>query len=193
MNNKIYLMTAIMAFASVGALLIQPTLAGAATNKSVFSGPSSTYYNSSSNTADIATASLSCGQVIKDSVKLSANLDCKSDGLIVGADGITIDLNGHTLNGPGPQSSKIGIMLATSSGVTITGPGTISGFQAGILDSGGQDNQIGKVIFEDNQIAIFTTGAKNTDIEQNMMFSNAIGMASHSSQGTTFTNNLLDS
>lgn len=190
MNNKIYLMTAIMAFASVGALLIQPTMAGAATHKNVFSGPSS---NFSSNTADIATASLSCGQVIKDSVKLSANLDCKSDGLIVGADGITIDLNGHTLNGPGPQSSKIGIMLATSSGVTITGPGTISGFQAGILDTGGQDNQIGKVIFQNNQIAIFTTGAKNTDVEQNMMFGNAIGMASHSSQGTTFANNLLDS
>jgi parallel beta-helix repeat protein len=200
MNNKIYLMTAIMAFASVGALLIQPTMAGAATNKSVFSGPSSSSSpspssspSSSSNTADIATASLSCGQVIKDSVKLSANLDCKSDGLIIGADGITIDLNGHTLNGPGPQSSKIGIMLATSSGVTITGPGTISGFQAGILDTGGQDNQIGKVIFQNNQIALFTTGAKNTDVEQNMMFGNAIGMASHSSQGTTFANNLLDS
>ena len=115
-----------------------------------------------SNSSNIPSASLSCGQVIKDSVKLSANLDCKSDGLIVGADGITIDLNGHTLNGPGPQSSKIGIMLATSSGVTITGPGTISGFQAGILDTGGQDNQIGKVVFQNNQIAIFTTGAKNT-------------------------------
>lgn len=183
-------MTAIMAFASVGALLIQPTMAAAATHKSVFSGSNT---NSSSNTADIATASLSCGQVIKDSVKLSANLDCKSDGLIVGADGITIDLNGHTLNGPGPDSSKIGIMLATSSGVTITGPGTISGFQAGILNTGGQDNQIGRVIFQDNQIAIFNTGAKNTDIEQNMMFSNAIGMASHSSQGTTFSKNLLES
>ncbi len=56
-------MTAIMAFASVGALLIQPTLASAATNKSVFSD--STSNNSSGNTADIATASLSCGQVIK--------------------------------------------------------------------------------------------------------------------------------
>ncbi|HXS61021.1 MAG TPA: right-handed parallel beta-helix repeat-containing protein [Candidatus Sulfopaludibacter sp.] len=189
MNNKIYLMTALMAFASVGALLIHPTLAAAAPN-SVFNGASS---SSSNNTADIATASLSCGQVIKDSVKLSANLDCKSDGLIVGADGITIDLNGHTLAGPGPDSSKIGIMLATSSGVTITGPGTISGFQAGILNTGGQDNQIGRVIFQNNQIAIFNTGAKNTDIEQNMMFNNAIAMASHSSQGTTFSKNLLES
>ena len=40
------------------------------------------------------------------------------------------------------KSSKIGIMLATSSGVTIQGPGIISGFQAGILNTGGQDNTI---------------------------------------------------
>src|SRR3982074_469954 len=127
MNNKFYLMTAIMAFASVGALLIQPTLASAQTKTSLFDTPgASSTTSSKSKTAaatTIPTTSLSCGQVIKTSVKLSTNLDCKSDGLIVGADGITIDLNGHTLNGPGPKSSKIGVMLATSSGVTIQGPG----------------------------------------------------------------------
>src|SRR6185437_8148829 len=135
MNNKIYLLTAIMAFASVGAMLLQPTLASAAThgthhknaftnnsgsndasNANAFTNANGNFAaNVDSNSSNIPSASLSCGQVIKQSVKLSDNLDCTSDGLIVGADGITIDLNGHTLNGPGPQSSKIGIMLATSS------------------------------------------------------------------------------
>ena len=199
MNNKIYLMTAIIAFASVGALLITPTLASAATKgpSSPFdftSGSSSTAKSKSSSTAatNIPTKSLSCGEVIKESVKLSTNLDCTTDGLIVGADGITVDLNGHTLNGPGPKSSKIGVMLATSSGVTIMGPGVVSGFQAGILDTGGQDNKINGVNFVDNQIAIFMTGAKGTGIDQNMLTGNDIGMASHSSSGTTFTKNLLD-
>lgn len=182
-------MTAIMAFASVGALLIQPTLASA--QKSVFNGGGSNA-NLGSDTSNIQTASLSCGQVVKDSVKLSANLDCKSDGLIIGADGITVDLNGHSINGPGQDSSKIGIMLATSSGVTITGPGSITGFQAGILNTGGQNDQIGRITFQNNQIATFETGAKNTLIAQNMMFNNAIGMASHSSQGTTFSKNVLE-
>ena len=37
MNNKIYLLTAIMAFASVGAMLLQPTMGRSSmTNKSVF-------------------------------------------------------------------------------------------------------------------------------------------------------------
>lgn len=192
-------MTAIIAFASVGALLITPTLASAATKgpSSPFdftSGSSSTAKSKSSSTAatNIPTKSLSCGEVIKESVKLSTNLDCTTDGLIVGADGITVDLNGHTLNGPGPKSSKIGVMLATSSGVTIMGPGVVSGFQAGILDTGGQDNKINGVNFVDNQIAIFMTGAKGTGIDQNMLTGNDIGMASHSSSGTTFTKNLLD-
>ncbi|MDQ6724354.1 MAG: right-handed parallel beta-helix repeat-containing protein [Thermoproteota archaeon] len=203
MNNKIYLMTAIIVFASVGALLITPTLtsaASAATQNSPFdtSNTSTTAKKSSSKssaatTTSIPTKSLSCGEVIKESVKLSTNLDCTTDGLIVGADGITIDLNGHTLNGPGAHSSKIGIMLATSSGVTVQGAGTISGFQAGILNTGGQDNTITGLTFADNQIAIFLTGAKTTDIEKNMISNNDIGMASHSSQDTTFAQNLLGS
>lgn len=190
-------MTAIIAFASVGALLITPTLASAAAKgpSSPFdftSGSSSNAKSKSTAATNIPTKSLSCGEVIKESVKLSTNLDCTTDGLIVGADGITVDLNGHTLNGPGPKSSKIGIMLATSSGVTVMGPGVVSGFQAGILDTGGQDNKVNGVNFVGNQIAIFMTGAKGTDIEQNMLTGNDIGMASHSSSGTTFTKNLLD-
>ena len=154
MNNKLYLMTAILAFASVGALLIQPTLASAQTKSNSILDPTSggststpTKKSSTAAATDLPAKSLSCGEVIKESVKLSANLDCKSDGLIVGADGITIDLNGHAISGPGPKSSKIGIMLATSSGVTIKGLGIISGFQAGILNTGGQDNNIDNILY----------------------------------------------
>ncbi len=199
MNNKLYLITAIMAFASVGALLIQPTLASAQPKTSPFdpttsggSASTTTKKSTATSAADLPTKSLSCGEVIKESVKLSTNLDCTGDGLIVGADGITIDLNGHSLDGPGPKSSKIAIMLATSSGVTLQGPGTISGYQAGVLDTGGQGNTITGITFQNNQIAIFLTGAKTTDIEQNMITGNDIGMASHSASETKFTKNLLD-
>lgn len=192
-------MTAILAFASVGALLIQPTLASAQSKTSALdaitgtSDTSSTKSTkSSASTDDIPLASLSCGQVIKTSVKLSSNLQCDSDGLLVGADGITIDLNGHTLTGPGADKSKIGVSLATSSGVTIQGPGVIQGFQAGVLDTGGQGDTISKVIFQDNQIAVFATGAKDTSINNNMMFDNDIGFASHSSTGTDFSQNMLN-
>src|ERR1044072_261428 len=103
MNNKIYLMAALIAFASVGALLIQPTAAsaqsslidsilnsGTPSSDTNDNNQSSTASSSDSSTAVPLSSSLSCGQVIKQSVKLTANLDCKTDGLIVGSDGITI-------------------------------------------------------------------------------------------------------
>ncbi|MBA3750867.1 MAG: right-handed parallel beta-helix repeat-containing protein [Nitrosopumilus sp.] len=204
MNNKIYLMAAIMAFASVGALITQPTIAFAQSsmienilnsalpnnNNNDTNEESTTSSDTLSLAAPVST-SLSCGQVIKESVKLSANLDCKTDGLIVGSDGITIDLNGFTISGPGVKSSKVGLMLANNDDVQVTGTGTIKGFQAGVLNTGGSDNKISKVAFTENEIAIFNTGAKNTVIEDNQMISNSIGMASHSSSGTKLHGNML--
>jgi parallel beta-helix repeat protein len=133
---------------------------------------------------------LSCGQVVRESVTLSANLECSTDGLIAGADDITINLNGFTIAGPGGESSKVGIMLANNDNVQVTG-GTVKGFQAGVLNTGGSGNTISKVTFTENQIAIFNTGAINTNIETNNMFSNSIGVASHSSTGTKLHQNML--
>ncbi|HYF98982.1 MAG TPA: right-handed parallel beta-helix repeat-containing protein [Candidatus Saccharimonadales bacterium] len=211
MNNKIYLMAALIAFASVGALLIQPTVASAQSsmidnilngalpssnsndnNQPSQAGEGSSDSNPASTTAPIST-SLSCGQVIKQSVKLTANLDCKTDGIIVGADGITIDLNGFTLSGPGEKSSKVGIMFADNDEVTVQGPGTIKSFQAGALFSGGEDNKIYRVTFTENEIAVFETGSKNVVIEDNLMFGNSIGVAAHSSSGSKLTTNLFKS
>jgi parallel beta-helix repeat protein len=212
MNNKIYLMAAILAFASVGALLTQPTLASAQSSmiENILDSALPTNNNTNSNnddnegapatatgsgTEDSAAAaptstSLSCGQVIRESVKLSSNLECSTDGIIAGADGITIDLNGFTISGPGGESSKVGIMLANNDNVQVMG-GTIKGFQAGVLNTGGSGNTISKVTFTENQIAVFNTGAKNTNIETNNMFSNSIGVASHSSTGTKLHQNML--
>ena len=165
-------MAALIAFASVGALLIQPTVASAQSSmidnilnsalpSSDTNDNNQTSQENGSSSAVPLSTSLSCGQVIKQSVKLTANLDCKTDGLIVGADGITIDLNGFTLTGPGDKSSKVGVMFADNDGVTVQGPGTIENFQAGALFSGGEDNKISKVTFMNNEIAIFETGAKH--------------------------------
>jgi len=211
MNNKIYLMAAILAFASVGALLTQPTLASAQSsmienildsalptdnNNSNNNNPTASMLGSNSansveSTNGVPTStSLSCGQVVTESVTLSANLECSTDGLIAGADGITINLNGFTIAGPGGESSKVGIMLANNDNVQVIG-GTVKGFQAGILNTGGSGNTVSKVTFTENQIAIFNTGAINTNIETNNMFSNSIGVASHSSTGTKLHQNML--
>lgn len=120
-------------------------------------------------------------------------MDCKTDGLIIGADGITIDLNGHTITGPGVATSKVGMMLSDQDDVNINGPGIIQNFQAGVLNTGGQNDKIKGVTFTKNQIGSFNTGSANTGIEDNLFFGNNIGVASHSSTGSHLVTNLFKS
>ena len=43
-----------------------------------------------------------CGDVITQGTTLDSDLiDCPGDGLVIGADNITLDLNGHTVDGDG--------------------------------------------------------------------------------------------
>ena len=97
------------------------------------------------------TSSAACGQVVEGLIELNSNLNCSADGLIVGADGTTIRLNGYTITGPGPDSSKAGVSVGNQDDVRIEGPGTIEQFQAGILASGAEGTVITELILEDNQ------------------------------------------
>jgi parallel beta-helix repeat protein len=133
----------------------------------------------------------SCGQVVEGLVELNSDLNCSGDGLIVGGDDTTIRLNGHTIMGPGPDSSKVGVSVGNQDGVRIEGPGTIEQFQAGILASGAEGTVITEMILEDNQIAIFSTGTEGLQAMQNDLTHNSIGMASHSSNGLQLTENLM--
>jgi hypothetical protein len=58
-----------------------------------------------------------CGDVITHDTKLDSDLTCPGDGLVIGADGITLDLGGHTLTGTG-QDTK-GVSNPGYDGVTI--------------------------------------------------------------------------
>jgi nitrous oxidase accessory protein NosD len=137
------------------------------------------------------TTTAACGQVVEGLVELNSNLNCSGDGLIVGGDDTTIRLNGHTIMGPGPDSSKVGVSVGNQDGVRIEGPGTIEQFQAGILASGAEGTVITEMILEDNQIAIFSTGTEGLQAMQNIITRNSIGMASHSSNGLELRENLL--
>src|SRR5689334_23912362 len=79
-----------------------------------------------------------CGSVITKDVTLRADLQCDKDGLIVGADGITINLNGHTItHNDGKNSNSAtdptkifggntGILVPNSNHITVSGAGEIS-------------------------------------------------------------------
>ena len=133
-----------------------------------------------------------CGEVIKGNVKLSSNLICSSDGLIVGDGNTQIDLNGYSIIGPGKNSSKVGIMIGGHDNVIVLGYGSISGFQSGIYASGSENVQTENLHIIDNKIAVYITGTNAVDINNNMLNNNTIGIASHSNNQTTIQYNLLN-
>ena len=133
-----------------------------------------------------------CGQVVQGRVTLTANITCTGDGLIVGDEETTINLNGFSINGPGADTSKVGIGVSEVN-VAINGPGIISGFQAGVLATGARGLVVSSLIMQDNQIAAFLTGADLGSVENNTIMNNNIGVASHSASGLNIEDNLMDS
>ena len=142
------------------------------------------------------TTSPSCGQLVTQNVVLTSNLNCaESDGLIVGASDIVVDLNGHTISGPDVDSdtktsSKVGIMIPNMNNVVVQ-DGTIEGFQAGILMTGSQNVEVKGIVAKNNQIGLFSTGASILNAHLSIIMNNQIGIAGHSTQQSTIENNIL--
>ncbi|MDQ4073087.1 MAG: right-handed parallel beta-helix repeat-containing protein, partial [Thermoproteota archaeon] len=137
--------------------------------------------------------SVSCGEVIKESIMLNSNLDCKKDAILVGSDNIVIDLNGHTISGPGISVSSVGVMVGDRDNVIVKGPGIIENFQVGVLNTGGQSDRISGLTFSNNHIGSFNTGSEGTVFDNNMFFENGIGIASHSAKDSQLSTNLFKS
>jgi parallel beta-helix repeat protein len=102
-----------------------------------------------------------------------------------------VNMNGYSITGPGPDSSKVGIMVPNNDNVVINGPGSISNFQAGVLVTGANGMKMSSLILDSNQIGVFMTGSENTEIQQNIVKQNSLGVATHSSSGATLTSNLM--
>ncbi len=88
---------------------------------------------------------VSCGQTITADTTLNGDLlDCPGDGLVIGADDVTLDLNRHTIYGdatPGVNGADGGIRLAGHHGVTIQN-GTVQEFVTGVLLDSATGNRL---------------------------------------------------
>jgi parallel beta-helix repeat protein len=86
-------------------------------------------------------AQVNCGDKIKTDTKLTSNLvNCPNNGIVIGADHVTLNLNGHRIDGNGkpvqhcPKNDPcdIGILDAGRDGVTVKG-GKVRQFGLGVL------------------------------------------------------------
>jgi hypothetical protein len=153
-----YMLAAIISFSAVAAITMQPISLSAQTQPAQ---QQPTAQQQQPSTQPLA-ISPSCGQVITQNVILTSNLNCaETDGLIVNAGNIVVDLNGHTISGPDVDSdtktsSKVGIMIPNVNNVVVQ-DGTIEGFQAGVLMTGSQNVEVKGMVVKNNQIGLFTS------------------------------------
>jgi parallel beta-helix repeat protein len=92
---------------------------------------------------------LLCGQVITKDTKVANDLtNCPGNGLVIGADNVKLDLNGHIIGGDGAGDDS-GIDNTGHDGVTIT-RGSVTKFGLGVLIAGASENSIRQVSVSDS-------------------------------------------
>jgi hypothetical protein len=84
-----------------------------------------------------AASHVQCGDVVTQDTRLDSDVVCtqiESNGVVIGADGVTLDLGGHSIIGPGAseEDTSNGIISnAPRTGVVVKN-GSVVGFSQGI-------------------------------------------------------------
>lgn len=85
---------------------------------------------------------LNCGDIIYEDTTLTKDLiDCSGHGLIIGEDNLTLDCNGHLIDGYNPSPRDSGVYVSYQEGVTVKNC-NLQGFWHGIDFLGGQKNTL---------------------------------------------------
>jgi parallel beta-helix repeat protein len=191
-----YILASLIAFSAVATITMQPISLSAQTQSAATAQQQSPLRTQQQESEQPLAISPSCGQVVTQNVVLTSNLNCAdTDGLILNANDVVIDLNGHTISGPDVDSqektsNKVGIMVPNVNNVVIK-DGTIKGFQAGILMTGSQNVELSEIVSTDNQIGAFSTGASIVNAHLSILMNNEIGFAAYSTQQATIENNIF--
>ena len=148
------------------------------------------------NSKNNPTAIASCGQVITRDVILLKDIECPGVGMIVGKDGITINLNNHRLSLANntdtsriPKVEEIGILVPGQKNITITGPGVITGFDKAIEFAGSEKGYVWDLKLTGNNIGLSLKASDEITIYRSFIEGNTIGIASQSSKGGLIISN----
>jgi parallel beta-helix repeat protein len=143
---------------------------------------------SSEQPLELAEVTVTCGFSVVADLKLGNDLVCEGNGLIINADGITIDLNGHSLTGSG---SGEGIALRVRQNVAIIG-GTIRGFTTGLLVANSSGVLVKGIRLTENREGIFLNGSSDNVVKENEAWQNQLrGIMVRPSTTRVSTRNLI--
>jgi parallel beta-helix repeat protein len=123
---------------------------------------------------------VSCGDTITSDTTLDSDLvDCPSNGVVIGADDITLDLNGHTIDGnsaleepcPENQFCDVGVLNDGHDGVTVRN-GSVREFASGVQVGRAGRNRVvdisssrnvffGIVVFRSSRVVVRGSSSNN--------------------------------
>lgn len=118
-----------------------------------------------------------CGATITQNTRLQSDLiHCPGAGLVIGADHITLDLNGHTVAGAASvdEPSRTGGIdnQAGHDGVTVKN-GTVRGFPTGVVLIDATGNQLRNLVVTANEFdGVLLVDAARNRIENNVITRN---------------------
>ena len=118
----------------------------------------------------------SCGDTITRSTRLTVDLvDCPKVGLVIRRDGITLDLNGHRVDGDS-SGHGVGIDVEGHRDVTIEN-GTVREFSEGVFVRGGEDIAVRHVTsVGQGHGGILVDGARDVTIAENVVWRSGAGI-----------------
>jgi parallel beta-helix repeat protein len=125
---------------------------------------------------------ISCGDTITTDTTLEADLiDCPSNGVVIGADDITLDLNGHVIDGDGTEFADcgkrefcdVGILDIDHDGVTLR-DGSTRGFSYGVFVGSAHGSRLLSISAKRNTFFGVVIGRSSRALVRNCSLSNNI-------------------
>jgi hypothetical protein len=135
-----------------------------------------------------------CGSTISSDVELTADINCEGDGIRVGGDNLTVNLNGFAMRGPGDDTNTTGIFVDGGHEVRIEGPGMIESFGTGIKYSDAVGGTISNVQVGSSGVGLLAESSEETQWKNLYVHDNRVGAiddGSHNSevQGVALSSN----
>jgi parallel beta-helix repeat protein len=126
---------------------------------------------------------VSCGDTITTGTTLDSDLvSCPNNGILIGADDVTLDLNGHTIDGDGELKEDcaeddpcdLGVFADGHNGVTIE-HGTIREFALGVLVLDARHNRLRDLSVSENLFSgVIIAESARTEMERSAVFANGL-------------------
>lgn len=142
---------------------------------------------------------LSCGETVRSSTRLTSDLNCPGNGIVIDGDGIVVDLAGYTIRGTGkgpwvwPERalSSVAIWVKAKKGVTIRN-GILLNFATGVLLEGAQATGVQGIQSFNSHYGIYIWRGRGNVLNGVQISNNVYGLHVHDSRENLTVRSLID-